>query len=154
MNQLNPRKITGWHVFGVFFLAFGTIIAVNLTLAFQAVATFPGVEVKNSYVASQTFNKDRDAQLALNWDVSATASADRLVLRIVEDGTPVVATIEKAVFGRATTVAQDQTPALVFDGTAYTAPVAAGDGNWNLRIEARALNGTLFKQRIVVGRIK
>ncbi len=154
MTDTHPRHITGWHVFGAFFLAFSTIIAVNLTLAFQAVATFPGVEVKNSYVASQSFNQDRDAQLALGWDVSATASAERLVLRIVQNGKPVVATIEKAVFGRATTVAQDQTPTLVFDGTAYTAPVVAGDGNWNLRIEARALDGTLFKQRIIVGRSK
>ncbi|MEL7345657.1 MAG: FixH family protein, partial [Pseudomonadota bacterium] len=49
------RQLTGWHVFGMFALAFGIIISVNMTLAFQAVRTFPGLEVKNSYVASQAF---------------------------------------------------------------------------------------------------
>ena len=55
------RQIKGWHVLTGFGVAFGVIIAVNLTLAYQAVATFPGLEVKNSYVASQSFDVDREA---------------------------------------------------------------------------------------------
>lgn len=65
-------EIKGWHVFTGFAGAFSIIITVNLTLAFQAVRTFPGLEVRNSYVASQTFDADRTAQLGLGWDVSAT----------------------------------------------------------------------------------
>ena len=42
------REIKGIHVFAAFALAFGTIIAVNMTLAVQAVRTFPGLEVRNS----------------------------------------------------------------------------------------------------------
>ena len=56
-------EIKGWHVFTGFALAFGVIIAVNLTLAFQAVRTFPGLEVKNSYVASQSFEQERRDQV-------------------------------------------------------------------------------------------
>ena len=49
-------EIKGWHVFATFAAAFGIIISVNLTLAFKAVATFPGLEVRNSYIASQSFD--------------------------------------------------------------------------------------------------
>jgi hypothetical protein len=58
--------------------------------------------------------------------------------------------IEQAIFGRATSVKQDQTPDFVFDGTALRAPVAGGGGNWNLRLRARSEDGTLFQQRIIV----
>ena len=54
------RKLTGWHVLAIFTAAFGVIIGVNLTLAFNAVATFPGLETGNSYVASQSFDARRD----------------------------------------------------------------------------------------------
>lgn len=144
------KEIKGWHVLTGFVLAFGVIIAVNLTLAFNAVKTFPGLEVKNSYVASQSFDADRTAQTALGWDVSARVADGTLRLEILQNGRPVEPQIEQAVFGRATSVAQDQTPAFIFDGTAFTAPVDAPDGNWNLRLKARALNGTLFQQRIIV----
>lgn len=144
------RELTGWHVFGGFVAAFGVIIAVNLTLAFQAVRTFPGLEVKNSYVASQSFDADRDAQEALGWVVSADVDHDLLKLMILQDGTGIAPQVEEATFGRATSVVADQTPDFTFDGNALVAPVNAGPGNWNLRVKLRAANGVLFQQRIVV----
>lgn len=143
-------EIRGWHVFAVFALAFAVIIGVNLTLAFNAVRTFPGLEVKNSYVASQTFDRDRAAQSGLGWDVSAELRGDQLRLSFLHGDTPVQPLIESAVFGRATSVAADQTPAFAFDGTAFVAPVHGGGGNWNLRLKARSEDGTLFQQRVIV----
>ncbi|WP_108816310.1 FixH family protein [Loktanella sp. Alg231-35] len=143
-------EIKGWHVFAGFSGAFGIIIAVNLTLAFQAVATFPGLEVRNSYVASQSFDADRAAQLALGWDVTAELFDHELILTILENGVPIDPEIESATFGRATNVAFDETPQFVFDGQALRAQVVAGEGNWNLRLKARAADGTLFQQRIIV----
>lgn len=137
-------------MFGGFVAAFGVIIAVNLTLAFQAVRTFPGLEVKNSYVASQSFDADRDAQEALGWVVSADVDHDLLKLMILQDGTGIAPQVEEATFGRATSVVADQTPDFTFDGNALVAPVNAGPGNWNLRVKLRAANGVLFQQRIVV----
>lgn len=144
------KTITGWHVAGLFGLAFGTIIAVNLTLAFNAVRSFPGVEVKNAYVASQSFDADRAAQQALDWDVAATLQGDLLTLQFAENGTTVVPVIERAVFGRATSVAADQTLAFQYRNGVFEAPVTAGPGNWNLRIRAIAADGTAFQQRLVV----
>ncbi|MEM7267763.1 MAG: FixH family protein [Pseudomonadota bacterium] len=144
------REIRGIHVLGFFLLAFGTIIAVNLTLAFNAVSTFPGLEVKNSYVASQSFEDDRAAQLALNWRVSAMLEDGEVALTITRDGRPVLSKIEEAIFGRATSVAHDQNLSFIFRDGAHRATVAAGPGNWNLRLKARAANGVLFTQRIIV----
>jgi len=144
------RELKGWHVFAMFTGAFAVIITVNLTLAFNAVRTFPGLEVRNSYVASQSFDADRAAQEALGWDVSASVSGGLLHLVIEHQGAALSPVIEQAIFGRATSVAADQLPDFVFDGTALVAPVEAGPGNWNLRLKARAADGTLFQQRIIV----
>jgi nitrogen fixation protein FixH len=150
MIQTSGREIKGWHVLAVFIGAFGVIIAVNLTLAFQAVRTFPGLEVGNSYVASQSFDADRAAQLNLGWDVSAQLDGQTLSLFILEDGKPIAATVESATFGRATNVQFDEEPQFEFDGQAMRAQVAGGTGNWNLRVRVRADDGTLFQQRIIV----
>ncbi|MEP1765593.1 MAG: FixH family protein [Sulfitobacter sp.] len=147
-------EIKGWHVATIFVLAFSVIIAVNLTLAYNAVRTFPGLEVKNSYVASQSFDADRASQVALNWDVSAQLHGDVLTLTIIEDERAIAPKIESATFGRATNVAQDQTPVFEFDGRTLRAPVHGGSGNWNLRLRARGANGALFQQRVIVETVK
>jgi nitrogen fixation protein FixH len=144
------KQIKGWHVFAAFAFGFGTIIAVNLTLAVNAVRSFPGLEVKNSYVASQGFQAQRRAQEALGWDVTATLQGDQLSLRFDQDGRAVAPRIESAVFGRATSVAVDQTPDFRYGDGQFTAHVTAGPGNWNLRIVAIADDGTRFQQRIVI----
>ena len=84
------REFTGWHMLGLMVGGFGIIIAVNLTLAWNAIATFPGLETRNSYVISQSFQADRAAQNALQWDVSAA----------IEEGTlTVVVTVVNAKVG-------------------------------------------------------
>jgi len=144
------KELTGRHVAAIFSMGFGIIISVNMALAWHAVRTFPGLEVKNSYVASQSFDADRASQLALQWETAARIEGDTLILTILQDGAPVAPIIGTAVFGRATSVVADQYPDFTFDGTSFTAPVAVADGNWNLRLVARAQDGTAFRQRIVV----
>ncbi len=143
-------EIKGWHVATAFVSAFSVIIAVNMTLAVNAVRTFPGLEVANSYVASQSFDADRAAQVALDWQVSAKLDGDTLSLIILENGQPIAPQIEAATFGRATNVQKDQTPDFVFDGEALRAQVHGGRGNWNLRLRVRSADGILFQQRVIV----
>ena len=151
MSETASRPLTGRKVAAILCSAFAIIIGVNLTLAFQAVATFPGLEVKNSYVASQAFEAERAAQKALGWDVSASVASGELQLSILKGDNPVTPEITSAIFGRATSVADDQFPIFRFDGTAHVATVdASGSGNWNLRLIARAEDGTIFKQRVIV----
>jgi nitrogen fixation protein FixH len=149
--MMAERKITGRHVLIGFVAAFGVIIGVNLVLAYSAISTFPGLEVKNSYVASQEFNERKAAQEALGWTISADHAGGVLTLGITDDnGQPVQVARLEATVGRATHVQEDQTPKFRFDGTAYVASVDLGDGNWNIRMKAWDSNGTLFQQRVVL----
>lgn len=47
---------TGWHMLAIMVLFFGTIISVNITMAWNAVTSWSGLVVPNTYVASQQFN--------------------------------------------------------------------------------------------------
>ena len=146
-----PREFTGRHMAIVTVSAFGVIILVNLAMAYSAIKTFPGLEVKNSYVASQNFDERRDAQTALGWSVRADATGGLVILTITDaNGTPVEVKNLDAIVGRATHVRDDISPAFEFDGTAYVAPVELGAGNWNIRMTARAFDDTEFTQRVVL----
>jgi len=145
------RRFTGKHALMVFFGFFGVIFAVNLTMAYLAIKTFPGLEVNNGYVASQQFNARRNAQEALNWTVDADARNGEVVLSITDgNGSPVEVASLKATVGRATQIKDDISPKFTFNGTAYVAPVDIGPGNWNIRMVARATDGTEFSQRVIL----
>lgn len=144
------RELKGIHVLGMFVIGFGIIISVNLTLAFNAVRTFPGLEVKNSYVASQSFDARRDAQLALGWEVAARYEDGALRLSIADQNGPVRPAQLDGILGRATHVGDDLVPEFRFNGTDHVAPMDLGKGNWNLRMTATATDGTLFQQRVIV----
>ncbi|MBO6882268.1 MAG: FixH family protein [Marivita sp.] len=144
-------KLTGWHALAIFGGCFAVIISVNLVLAYSAVKTFPGLEVKNSYVASQEFDVRRAEQEALGWNVYAEAKGGLLILSIKDDqGKPVQAGSLDAVLGRATHVQDDRTPDFAFDGRAYVARETLAPGNWNIRMKATSLDGVPFEQRVVL----
>ena len=143
------RTLTGWHVFAMFAGAFAVIIGVNLTLAFQAVATFPGVVTKNSYISSQHFDADRVAQDGLGWTVGASVTGGLLHLTITDaNGVPVEPTVVGATLGRPTHVNDDITPAFSWNGTDLTAPVTVRPGYWTLWLDLTAKDGTPFRRRI------
>ncbi len=149
MTTLFRGPITGPKAFAIFSSFFVVIIAVNVTLAVQAVRTFPGLEVKNSYVASQTFDAERQAQAALGWTADAAIEAGELVLTILgPDGRVVQDAGVTASLGRATVRTEDQAPVLVFNGVDWRAPVIVGPGRWHLQLTATAADGTSFRQRL------
>ncbi len=140
---------TGRKVLFAFVGAFGVIIGVNLFMAYSALSTFPGMDVKNSYVASQTFDTERAAQEALGWTVSVTYMADELVVEVVDkSGRPADVALLNAIVGRPTHVREDQTPQFQQRGGKFRAPLTLGPGKWNLRLKATALDGTKFHQRL------
>ncbi len=144
-------EITGRQVFGFTVGAFGIIIAVNLLLAYKAVSTFPGLEVANSYVASQDFDRNRLAQEGLGWSLTASYEAveQRLYLRLVDaDGRVAPVSDLTVLVGRTTEAREDQAPPLQAAAGLWTTPLTLGHGKWLLRVEARSKDGTLFSQRI------
>ncbi len=149
--QRKGFQMTGRKVLIIAVSSFGVILAANLTLAYNAVSTFPGLEVDNSFVASQNFNEELAEQLALGWDVKASHEDGVLTLAITDpDGAPVEVAHLDATLGAATHVRDDQEPDFRFTDGAYRAPVEIGTGNWNIRLHAVAQDGTEFRQRVVL----
>ncbi|GIT90819.1 RdxH [Jannaschia pagri] len=142
--------LTGRKVLGMFVLGFGTIITVNLTLAYNAVHTFPGLETKNSYVASQAFDRDRAAQEALGWTATVSLQGTDLQLDLRDrSGAPITDVELGGILGRATNVADDQHPVWWFDGDTWHAHADLEPGNWDLRLVAT--RGTdRFRKRLKV----
>lgn len=140
------RPVTGRTVLAVTLAGFGTVIGVNVLMAVLAVGSFPGLEVKNSYVASQTFDAEAKAQAALGW-TSAVAFADgRLVVDLRgQDGLPVKPASLSALVTRPTEAREDRDVALVFDGQGWVGPVDLGPGRWRVRLNAVAADGTGFR---------
>lgn len=143
-------RLKGWHVLTGFVGAFGIIIAVNITMATQAIRTFPGLETKNSYVASQEFNTRLHAQQALGWEIYADWTDGMVHLSITDEDGPVRVKDLHAIVGRATQNADDVEPVFAFNGTTYEAPLDLGPGNWNIRMTALAEDGTEFIQRVIL----
>lgn len=143
------RELTGKHVLAITVSAFGVIIAVNLLLAFKAVGTFPGLEVPNSYVASQHFDRERAAQDALGWSVTPEYDGAVLTLAIRDskDQPANVQTMQVTV-GRPTHVRDDQTPEFTYHNGLFSAPLTLEPGMWNIHVTATAPDGTQFRQRI------
>ena len=143
------RELTGAKVFAILACFFGVIIAVNVLLAVKAVQTFPGLEVENSYVASQTFDKDMAAQKALGWTLDYGYSGGHMTLAFRDAaGRPVAVQGLTALVGRVTETAQDQTPNFTLAEGVYTAPVTLDGGRWMIMVEAKANDGTRFHQRL------
>lgn len=148
---MNKRKgeLTGGKVLAIFVGAFGLIITVNIVMAWNAISTFPGLEVQNSYVASQGFNARLERQRALGWDVRVEVAGGELRVHITDpDGTPAEVADLAATLGRATHTRDDLTPEFTYASGSFRAPVALEGGNWNLRLVATAADGTEFRQRV------
>jgi nitrogen fixation protein FixH len=136
------RRFTGWHMLGVMFAMFGTIIAVNLVMATLAVRTFGGTVVDNSYVASQEFNRwlaERRAQDRLGWSISVDEDGShRPVITVRSPAGPLAGAAVSAVathpLGRAPSRRVDFRT--LADGR-YIATEPLPAGRWLLRIEIR-----------------
>jgi nitrogen fixation protein FixH len=142
----DARPLTGRAVLAITLAAFGTIIAANVTLAVYAIGTFPGLEVANTYVASQTFDADARAQQALGWTATVEEAGGRMTLRLVDRTGAPVRPRDLTVLATRPTEAREDTPVtLTFDGTDWTGPAALPPGRWRIRIAAMAPDGTAFR---------
>lgn len=79
-------RLTGWHVLAILGGFFAVVFTVNAIFVTQAVQTFPGEDVKKSYVQGLNFNDTlaaRAAQADLGWQVEmglVGAGAERALL--------------------------------------------------------------------------
>lgn len=141
-------ELTGKHVFAITAGAFAVIIGVNLVLAVKAVSTFPGLEVDNSYVASQGFDARKAAQEALGWSMTPAYDQGRMTLAFVgPDGRPVRVQDLQVLVGRTTETGDDRFPAFALEGDLYAADLPLAQGKWMVKVTTTSADGTLFEQR-------
>ncbi len=141
-------ELTGKHVLGITVGAFSVIIGVNLVMAFKAVSTFPGLEVDNGYVASQTFDAEKKAQLALGWTLTHGYADGQLSINIRKGAGVAPATALDVLLGRTTEASEDTKPAFVLKNGVWVADVALNPGKWMMMVRATAPDGTVFRQRL------
>jgi len=143
---MRTKELTGRKVLIIAVSAFGVILAANLTMMFAATGTFPGLVVKNSYVASQEWNERTAAQRALGWRAEAAMTDGGLAVRFTDaDGEPVRGLSVSAVIGRPASQAGDQRLELVEGDGVYRADVLLADGLWRVEIHGTDIEGRNFE---------
>jgi len=107
MKTTAVRPFTGGHFAAIMVAFFGVVVAVNVFMARMAGATFGGVVVDNSYVASQHFNRWLDeaaSEHALGWKADMRRGADdRLIVAVdsLPDSPATLTAVARHPLGRA-----------------------------------------------------
>lgn len=145
MNTPTPvaRPFTGRHLLFIMLAFFGTIVAVNVTMAAFATRSWTGLVVKNSYVASQEFNGKAQAareQDALGWTSKLDIGSGKLRFTLNDAmGGAVALKGGSATLYHPVSGLQDIHLDLQQDGSgAVAADIALADGGWIIEIAADA----------------
>ena len=132
--------LKGWHVLLMMLAFFGVMFSVNGVFLYHAITSFPGEDVKKSYVQGLNYNQTltaRASQADLGWRAEAGLQDGKIAFRLFDaDGLPLS---HYAVIGelrrRAT---QDDDTVVAFKaglGGEYSAPMETlGSGQWLLRV--------------------
>ncbi|WP_411036686.1 FixH family protein [Shinella sp. BYT-45] len=144
---------TGWHMAGVMVLFFGTIITVNLIMAWNASHSWSGLVVQNTYVASQQFNgkvAEAKALAASGIEGSLAIEDGRIAYRIADaKGAPLAADDVSAVFKRPVDERKDFTLVLEPAGQGlFVAERAVPAGQWVVDISTRRDGERVFHQTV------
>jgi len=148
---MGQKQITGRKVLLMVVGFFAVVVGVNFYMAYAAIGTFPGLEVENSYVASQFFNRDRQIQIRLGWKASVSFDGRILTLAIVApDGKPAKVKHLQATIGRATFDSADRDLVFAQGARPYKVPLNLALGKWEVRFVATAEDGSKFHQRLPI----
>jgi nitrogen fixation protein FixH len=156
-SRAEPRRLTGWMVLAMLVSFFVVVASVNGYMIRAAISTFPGTEVKNSYVASQQFNGEIAAmrqQAARSWkvDVALRRQGQGAVLDLTirdASGQPVRGLALNARLAHPVDARIDHAGAFL-EKAAGVYAVDFADvhrGAWNLVIEARRDGERLYASR-------
>ena len=136
-------SFTGWHMLAIMLAFFGVIIVVNLIMAYNAINSWSGFVVKNSYVAGQEFNEKSNIgkqQAALEWQVEESYSDGIFSYQLRDKNGEAIDVIgASALFKRPVGDAQDTLTNLDVSGPGLmSAPVQLDDGAWIMEINTNA----------------
>lgn len=136
---LSPKQFTGFHMFGILVLFFGTIITVNMILAYNAGTTWTGLVVKNTYVESQKFNERTEVfkkQAAFGWQYDIGYHKNEFSVSLRDSfSAPIKNAIVVAEIGRPVQEGEDRTLQLVEIDGRYVVDAELAPGLWRARIK-------------------
>jgi len=150
------RPFTGWHMLATMVGFFGIVIAVNVLMARDAIHTFSGEVVENSYVASQRFNHwlaDARSQQAEGWSATIGADPDRhLTVTVLQNGHAVpVSSVSVEADQPLDTILPTQPPMRALGAGRFQSAKPIGTGRWQVRVQAKAgVRMLRFEQDIAV----
>nr|WP_070958566.1 FixH family protein [Hyphomonas sp. Mor2] len=134
------KELKGWHVLLIMLGFFGVMFAVNGVFLYHAITSFPGEDVKKSYVQGLNYNDTlaaRAAQAELGWTAEAGLQDGELIFRLHDAaGAPLS---NYTVIGELRRMAtRDADQAIIYSARAngeYVADAGAlAPGQWALRI--------------------
>lgn len=132
---------TGWHLLGIMVAFFGVIIAVNFTMAYNAVQSWSGLVVANSYVASQEFNEKAETgkeQAALLWQSKASYEEGLFRWQLFDKSGKAITMSGGTVEFKRPVGDDTDTKAILTAGDdgALVAPLELGEGAWIMEVNA------------------
>lgn len=134
------KELKGWHVLLIMLAFFGVMFSVNGVFLYQAITSFPGEDVKKSYVQGLNYNDTlaaRAAQAELGWRAEAGLQDDQIVFRLQDaDGQDLSNFAVIGELRRSATRDHDQAVAFTsnVDGSYTTDALDLERGQWRLRI--------------------
>ncbi|MEL6921249.1 MAG: FixH family protein [Pseudomonadota bacterium] len=149
----SPRKFTGYHMIAIMVAFFGTIISVNLFMAYNATQSWTGLVVKNSYVASQNFNEvtaAKKAQQAMGWKaIPAYENGQFTIEAKAQDTSPLSEAIVTAMVGRPAFEDQDRIVHLTeADTGTYIGSTDLGTGVWHADVTITGPSGEIWTRKL------
>ena len=134
------KELKGWHVLLIMFGFFGIMFSVNGVFLFHAITSFPGEDIKKSYVQGLSFNDtlaERAAQAELGWSAEAGLVDERLILRL-QDAADAPLSSQLVVGELRRLATKDADRAISFQplmGGEYVADIGSlASGQWLLRV--------------------
>lgn len=152
-----PTEFTGWHMFTIICMFFGTIITVNMILAFNAGSTWTGLVVKNTYVASQIFNEETEKleqQRALGWSSDLKYQDAQLRLKLTDNkGALISGANVSAKIGNPVHETNDHMVSFTQIGEFYVVENNLENGLWQIDLQVQTQDGLTWNKavRLVVG---
>jgi nitrogen fixation protein FixH len=154
MTQATARPLTGRFVALCFLGFFGTVFAANMTMVYFATHSWTGLVVRNSYVASQTFDKDTarmtaDAAVA---HVSLAYANGSLNIQLKDaEGQPLPAQKITLHVGRPSHERDDKTLDLTPTSAGqFDAPLQLGAGQWRGDVVLHLGNGKTVQRPVLL----
>jgi nitrogen fixation protein FixH len=153
VSTTRPFSIKGGHVLFALLAFFAAVIAVNVIFAIYAVRTFPGEDVRRSYLQGLHYNdtlSERRAQATLGWRATASLAPTNggATLEVVlrdRDGNLLDGAVLSGDLRWPTTSHHDRSLSFSQNGAGrYQAELGAlPDGRWLLRARAARGEGSL-----------